>query len=135
MFYKIIIIDYGLGNIRSAQKSIQATLKKNNFNGTVEISSDKKKLSDATHIILPGQGSFEHCINGLKSLDRTFNLLNQLGNPQNNLENVISIVGAKSKASMAYSLQSILKQNGYKSNLYTSPHLTSYTERFIYNDK
>ena len=66
MFYKIIIIDYGLGNIRSAQKSIQATLKKNNFNGTVEISSDKKKLSDATHIILPGQGSFEHCINGLK---------------------------------------------------------------------
>ena len=69
MFYKIIIIDYGLGNIRSAQKSIQATLKKNNFNGTVEISSDKKKLSDATHIILPGQGSFEACMNGLKSIN------------------------------------------------------------------
>ena len=76
MFYKIIIIDYGLGNIRSAQKSIQATLKKNNFNGTVEISSDKKKLSDATHIILPGQGSFEHCINGLKSLDGMVDELN-----------------------------------------------------------
>ena len=69
MFYKIIIIDYGLGNIRSAQKSIQAILKKNKLNGTVEISSNKKKLNDATHIILPGQGSFEHCINGLKNLD------------------------------------------------------------------
>ena len=69
------------------------------------------------------------------SLGRTFNLLNKLGNPQNKLENVISIVGTNSKASMAYSLQSILKQNGYKCNLYTSPHLTSYTERFIYNDK
>ena len=69
------------------------------------------------------------------SLGRTFNLLKKLGNPQNKLENVISIVGTNSKASMAYSLQSILKQNGYKCNLYTSPHLTSYTERFIYNDK
>ena len=69
------------------------------------------------------------------SLGRTFNLLNKLGNPQNKLENVISIVGTNSKASMAYSLQSILKQNGYNCNLYTSPHLTSYTERFIYNDK
>ena len=69
------------------------------------------------------------------SLGRTFNLLKKLGNPQNKLENVISIVGTNSKASMAYSLQSILKQNGYNCNLYTSPHLTSYTERFIYNDK
>ena len=69
------------------------------------------------------------------SLGRTFNLLKKLGNPQNKLENVISIVGTNSKASMAYSLQSILGQNGYKCNLYTSPHLTSYTERFIYNDK
>ena len=69
------------------------------------------------------------------SLGRTFNLLKKLGNPQNKLENVISIVGTNSKASMAYSLQSILNQNGYKCNLYTSPHLTSYTERFIYNDK
>ncbi len=69
------------------------------------------------------------------SLGRTFNLLKKLGNPQNKLENVISIVGTNSKASMAYSLQSILKKNGYKCNLYTSPHLTSYTERFIYDDK
>ena len=69
------------------------------------------------------------------SLGRIENLLKKLGNPQNKLENVISIVGTNSKASMAYSLQSILKQNGYKCNLYTSPHLTSYTERFIYNDK
>ena len=68
------------------------------------------------------------------SLGRTFNLLKKLGNPQDKLENVISIVGTNSKASMAYSLQSILVQNGYKCNLYTSPHLKSYTERFIYDD-
>jgi len=69
------------------------------------------------------------------SLDRTFTLLKKLGNPQNKLKNIVTIVGTNSKASMAYSLKSILNESGYKCNLYTSPHLQSYTERFIFNDK
>ena len=36
---------------------------------------------------------------------------------------------------MAYSLKSILNSAGYKCNLYTSPHLQSFSERFIFNDK
>jgi len=69
------------------------------------------------------------------SLERTFNLLKKLGNPQNNLKNIVTIVGTNAKASMCYSLKSILNQAGYKCNLYTSPHLLSYTERYIFNDK
>ena len=69
------------------------------------------------------------------SLDRTYNLLNSLGNPHEKLQNVINVVGTNSKASMAYSLKAILNEAGYKCNLYTSPHLQSYTERFIFNDK
>ncbi len=69
------------------------------------------------------------------SLDRTFNLLKKLGNPQNKLKNIVTIVGTNSKASMAYGLKSILNEARYKCNLYTSPHLQSYTERFIFNDK
>ncbi len=69
------------------------------------------------------------------TLDRTFNLLKKLGNPQNKLKNVINVVGTNSKASMAHSLKSILNQAGYKCNLYTSPHLQSYSERFIFNDR
>ena len=38
------------------------------------------------------------------SLDRTFNLLNKLGNPQNKLKNVITVVGTNAKASMCLSL-------------------------------
>ena len=68
------------------------------------------------------------------SLDRTFNLLKKLGNPQDKLKNVVNIVGTNAKASMAYSLKSILNKAGYKCNLYTSPHLQSFTERFIFND-
>ena len=69
------------------------------------------------------------------SLDRTFSLLRKLGNPQNKLKNVINVVGTNAKASMAYSLKSILNNASYKCNLYTSPHLQSFTERFIFNDK
>ena len=69
------------------------------------------------------------------SLDRTFNLLNKLGNPQNKLNNVVTVVGTNSKASMATALSSILKEAGLKCNLYTSPHLQSYTERYIFNNK
>ena len=69
------------------------------------------------------------------SLDRTYRLLNSLGNPHEKLQNVINVVGTNSKASMAYSLKAILNDAGYKCNLYTSPHLQSYTERFIFNDK
>ena len=69
------------------------------------------------------------------SLGRTFNLLNKLGNPQDRLNNVISIVGTNSKYSICQSLKAILNQSGYKCNLYLSPHLQTYTERFVYNDE
>ena len=69
------------------------------------------------------------------TLNRTFKLLKKLGNPQDKLNNVVNIVGTNSKASMAYSLKSILNSAGYKCNLYTSPHLQSFSERFIFNDR
>ena len=69
------------------------------------------------------------------SLGRTYSLLKKLGNPQDKLKNIINVVGTNSKASMAYSFKSILNQAGYKCNLYTSPHLQSYTERFVFNDQ
>ena len=68
------------------------------------------------------------------TLNRTFDLLKKLGNPQDKLKNVISVVGTNSKYSISQSLKAIFNQSGYKCNLYLSPHLQSYTERFIYND-
>ena len=68
------------------------------------------------------------------SLGRTFNLLKKLGNPQDKLKNIVTVVGTNAKASMSHSLKSILNQAGLKCNMYTSPHLQSYTERFVFND-
>ena len=69
------------------------------------------------------------------SLDRTFKLLKKLGNPQDKLKNVITVCGTNGKYSTIKSLQSILNQAGYKTNQYLSPHLTTYTERYVYGDK
>ena len=69
------------------------------------------------------------------SLGRTFNLLKKLGDPQDKLKNIITVVGTNAKASMCYSFKSILNEAGYKTNLYTSPHLLSYTERYVFDDK
>ena len=68
------------------------------------------------------------------TLDRQFKILKLLGNPQDKLEQVDSVVGTNSKYSISVSLKYILNEAGYKCNLYLSPHLQSYTERFIYNN-
>ena len=52
------------------------------------------------------------------SLDRTFNLLKKLGNPQDKLNKVISVVGTNGKYSVIQSLKAILNNAGYKCNLY-----------------
>ena len=62
-------------------------------------------------------------------------LWNKLGNPQNKIKNIVTVVGTNSKASMATALSAILKTAGFKYNLYTSPHLQSYTERFVFNNE
>tara|TARA_B100001123_G_C15280379_1_gene1013783 strand:+ start:862 stop:2130 length:1269 start_codon:yes stop_codon:yes gene_type:complete len=69
------------------------------------------------------------------SLGRVFNLLKKLGNPQDKLKNVITVCGTNGKFSSIQSLKTILNQAGYKCNLFLSPHLQNYSERFVYNDK
>ena len=68
------------------------------------------------------------------SLHRCFNLLQKLGDPQDKIQNIVTVVGTNSKASLCNSLKSILNKAGYKCNMFTSPSLQSYRERFIYND-
>jgi dihydrofolate synthase/folylpolyglutamate synthase len=68
------------------------------------------------------------------SLDRTRNLLEKLGNPQDQI-NCISVVGTNGKFSTIQALYAILKEANYKCNIYTSPHIQKINERFIFNNK
>jgi dihydrofolate synthase/folylpolyglutamate synthase len=68
------------------------------------------------------------------SLDRTKNLLEKLGNPQDKI-NCISVVGTNGKFSTIQALYAILKEANYKCNIYTSPHIQKINERYVFNNK
>jgi dihydrofolate synthase/folylpolyglutamate synthase len=61
-------------------------------------------------------------------LDRITYLLELLGNPHHRLR-FIHVGGTNGKGSTSVMLASILQAAGYKTGLFTSPHLHSYTER------
>ncbi len=61
-------------------------------------------------------------------LDRISNVLDKLGNPQDDL-NCIHVAGTNGKGSVCAIIESILRAAGYKTGLYTSPHIWEYTER------
>ena len=61
-------------------------------------------------------------------LDRISEALEKLGNPQDEL-NCIHVAGTNGKGSVCAILESILREAGYKTGLYTSPHIWDYTER------
>jgi dihydrofolate synthase/folylpolyglutamate synthase len=62
------------------------------------------------------------------SLERMQALLARLGNPHQQFPSLL-IAGTKGKGSTAANCESILRQAGYKTGLYTSPHLHSFRER------
>ena len=61
-------------------------------------------------------------------LERIAKVLDALGNPQDRLK-YIHIAGTNGKGSVCAMLDSILREAGYKTGLYTSPHIFEYTER------
>ena len=67
-----------------------------------------------------------------KDLTNTVKLLDLLGNPEKKFKS-IHIAGTNGKGSSAHMLASILQTAGYKTGLYTSPHLKRFTERIKIN--
>ncbi|MDR1696292.1 MAG: bifunctional folylpolyglutamate synthase/dihydrofolate synthase [Endomicrobium sp.] len=72
---------------------------------------------------------------GMKpGLSRIKKFFDMTGNPQNKL-NCVHIAGTNGKGSTAAFLEAVLRENGYKTALYTSPHLADITERIKVNGK
>lgn len=65
-------------------------------------------------------------------LETTISLLEALENPHNKFKS-IHIAGTNGKGSSSHSLASILQEAGYKTGLYTSPHLFDFRERIRIN--
>lgn len=86
--------------------------------------------------------SYDKCLETLYSLRRygiilgldvIKNILQKLGNPQNNFK-TIHVAGTNGKGSIASTLSTILLDAGFRVGRYTSPHLVKFNERICINN-
>jgi dihydrofolate synthase/folylpolyglutamate synthase len=81
-----------------------------------------------------GRINYEHRspLPGDLKLERMVRLLDLLGNPHERLR-IVHVAGSKGKGSTSAMLASILQQAGYRTGLFTSPHLCRVEERIQVN--
>ncbi len=58
---KLALIDYGIGNLRSVQKALEAV------GATVQLTDDPETILNADKVVLPGVGAFRDGMTGLRS--------------------------------------------------------------------
>src|SRR5574344_261601 len=80
--------------------------------------------------LLTSQGKFYIDL----GLERVQKFLNLIGNPEKKLK-FIHVAGTNGKGSVCATLSSVLTESGYKTGLFTSPHIFDYTERFKIDNK
>ena len=68
----ITIVDYKSGNISSVVNSFNQVTKVN-----IEVTSDLNKIKSSDKVVLPGQGSFKSCVDGLKIISGLVETLNE----------------------------------------------------------
>jgi dihydrofolate synthase/folylpolyglutamate synthase len=81
------------------------------------------------------QSLFARTAHGIKpGLEVMAALLEKLGNPHKNLK-CIHVAGTNGKGSVCAMIESVLRASGFKTGLYTSPHLFRFNERFRVNGR
>ncbi len=64
----IAIIDYGSGNLKSAQKAFQRAARESELNANIIVTSNPEIVHRADRIVLPGVGAFADCKAGLEAI-------------------------------------------------------------------
>ena len=59
----VVVLDYGSGNLRSAQRALQRVGAK------VEVTADLRAAGAADGLVVPGVGAFEACMTGLRGIN------------------------------------------------------------------
>lgn len=62
MTKKLVVLDYGSGNLRSAQRALERV------GADVEVTADPGAAAAADGLVVPGVGAFEACMTGLRSI-------------------------------------------------------------------
>ncbi|OBI57589.1 imidazole glycerol phosphate synthase subunit HisH [Mycobacterium sp. E787] len=58
----VVVLDYGSGNLRSAQRALQRV------GASVEVTADAGDAAAADGLVVPGVGAFEACMTGLRNI-------------------------------------------------------------------
>jgi len=66
---KLIIIDYGAGNIESVFNAVKTISASNNISIDIVISNKVADLKSSNYFLLPGVGAFEDCMQGLRNIE------------------------------------------------------------------
>ena len=64
----ITIVDYGSGNLLSAQQSFVKVINSIGVDAEIQISNNPENLKLSSHVVLPGQGAFKTCMDGIKRI-------------------------------------------------------------------
>jgi glutamine amidotransferase len=64
----VAIIDYGSGNLRSAEKAMARAVSDRGLDARVIVTSDADAVLRAERIVLPGVGAFADCMRGLRAV-------------------------------------------------------------------
>jgi len=72
----VALIDYGSGNLRSAEKALARVSVENATGQQIVVTSDTDVVAKAERIVLPGVGAFGDCMNGLSALPGMIDVLN-----------------------------------------------------------
>ncbi|MBK8456182.1 MAG: imidazole glycerol phosphate synthase subunit HisH [Phyllobacteriaceae bacterium] len=65
---RVAIIDYGSGNLRSAQKAFERAAREGGVDARIGLVTDADELRRADRIVLPGVGAYADCKAGLAAL-------------------------------------------------------------------
>jgi glutamine amidotransferase len=61
----VAIIDYGSGNLHSAQKAFERAAREAGLTREIKLTSEPREVLSAEHVVLPGVGAFADCRRGL----------------------------------------------------------------------
>lgn len=68
MTSRVVIIDYGSGNLHSAHKAFERAASDHDIDASTEVSADPRAVLAADRVVLPGVGAYADCKRGLSAV-------------------------------------------------------------------
>lgn len=75
MAERLVLIDYGCGNLRSVAKALERAATDSGLSVVIDVTGDAAVIARADRIVLPGVGAFGHCAASLRALPDVWDML------------------------------------------------------------